>query len=299
MEVKPNSLKAWLLAARPKTLTGAATPVTVAGALAAVTLNAAARPFSFLPFVLCLSFALIMQVAANFVNDWYDYRRGTDGDDRLGPNRACAEGWVTQRAMFAATCVALAAAICVGLPLIAYGGWEMLFVGVACALFCVLYTTLFSYIGLGDMLVLLFFGIVPVCVTYYLLVGGLHWQVFLLSVGTGLVVDCLLLVNNYRDRFTDEACGKKTIVVRLGGAWAERLYLACGIIGISSALPLLVPGGWPPLLMLPYLYLHFTSWRKMTAIGKGRALNAILGETARNIVVFGISLSAALLCLLA
>ena len=149
------------------------------------------------------------------------------------------------------------------------------------------------------MLVLLFFGIVPVCVTYYLLVGGLHWQVFLLSVGTGLVVDCLLLVNNYRDRFTDEACGKKTIVVRLGSAWAERLYLACGIIGISSALPLLVPGGWPPLLMLPYLYLHFTSWRKMTAIGKGRALNAILGETARNIVVFGISLSAALLCLLA
>ena len=121
---------------------------------------------------------------------------------------------------------------------------------------------------------------------------------FLLSVGTGLVVDCLLLVNNYRDRFTDEACGKKTIVVRLGGAWAERLYLACGIFGIFSVFPLLIQDASLLLFMLPYLYLHFTSWRKMVAIGKGWALNAILGETARNIVVFGVSVSAALLCTL-
>ena len=298
MEVKRNSLKAWLLAARPKTLTGAATPVIIAGALAAVALDAAARPFPFRPFVHCLIFAFVMQIAANFVNDWYDHRRGTDGDDRLGPKRACAEGWVTPRAMLAATCAVLVAAVCIGLPLIAYGGWQMLYVGVACVLFCVLYTTVFSYLGLGDILVLLFFGIVPVCATYYLLVGLLHWQVLLVSVGTGLVVDCLLLVNNYRDRFTDEACGKKTIVVRLGGAWAERLYLACGFFGIFSVFPLLIQDARLLLFMLPYLYLHFTSWRKMVAIGKGRALNAILGETARNIVVFGVSVSAALLCTL-
>ena len=296
MQVKRNSLKAWVLAARPKTLTGAATPVIIAGAMAAVRLAGSSVPFSFLPFILCLLFAWVMQVAANFVNDWYDYRRGTDGEERLGPERACAAGWVSPRAMLCATCVALALASCIGLPLVIYGGWRMLLVGAACLLFCVLYTTFFSYHGLGDILVVLFFGIVPVAVTFFLLTGCITAQVMAVAAGTGLVVDCLLLVNNYRDRFTDAACGKRTIVVRLGGVWAERLYLLCGVSGVVLALPLFAQSGWwSALILLPYLYMHFNTWRMMVAIGKGKALNAVLAETARNIFVFGILLSLALL----
>ena len=296
MEIKKNSIKAWFLAARPKTLTGAATPVIVAGAMAAVHLHGCGAQFPVVPFLLCLLFAWVMQVAANFVNDWYDFRRGTDGDDRLGPKRACASGRVTPRAMFIATCVALAVAAAVGLPLMFYGGWEMLLVGAACLLFCVLYSTFFSYRGLGDILVLLFFGLVPVCATYYILTGLLTWQVVSVATGTGLVVDCLLIVNNYRDRFTDEAAGKRTIVVRLGGVCAEWLYLACGVAGVCSALCLFAQMGWWPLaIMIPFLFLHFTTWRTMVGINKGKALNVVLGSTARNIFVFGLSLAAALL----
>lgn len=296
MEVRKNSLKAWMLAARPKTLTGAATPVIIAGAMAAVAVAKGGNGcFPMLPFVLCLLFAWIMQVAANFVNDWYDYKRGTDGDGRLGPRRACASGWVTPRAMFAATVVTIVLAMFVGLPLIIYGGWPMMAVGAVCVLFCVLYTTFFSYIGLGDLLVLLFFGIVPVVVTYYLLVGDVVWQVLCVAVGTGLVVDCLLLVNNYRDRFTDEACGKRTIVVRMGEVWGQRLYLLFGIVGVILALPLFVEQWWRGVFMLPYLILHLSTWRRMVAIGRGRMLNAVLGATARNIFVFGILLCVALL----
>lgn len=295
-DIRCNSLRAWFLAVRPKTLTGAATPVIVAGALAALHMHGSETGFPVVPFMLCLLFAWVMQVAANFVNDWYDYRRGTDSDGRLGPRRACASGWVTPRAMLAATCIAIFLAALVGLPLVLYGGWPMIAVGAACILFCVLYTTFFSYHGLGDILVLLFFGIVPVGVTYYLLTASTDLSVLSVGIGTGLVVDCLLIVNNYRDRFTDAACGKNTIVVKLGGKWAERLYLVCGVAGICSAMPFFMQmGWWPALFMLPYLFLHFTAWRKMVAIGQGRALNAILGETARNIFVFGISLAVALL----
>jgi 1,4-dihydroxy-2-naphthoate octaprenyltransferase len=297
MEVKKNSLKAWFLAMRPKTLTGAATPVLIAGVMSAFHLHMDMARFPFLPFILCLIFAWVMQVAANFVNDWYDYRRGTDGEERLGPRRACASGWVTPRAMLVATCVTLFLALLVGLPLAVYGGKAMLLVGASCLLFCVLYTTFFSYKGLGDILVILFFGIIPVCVTYYLLTGSVGWQVSFIAVGTGLVVDCLLIVNNYRDRFTDEACGKRTLIVRLGSFWAERLYLVCGVAGVCSAIPFLVSlQWWSFLLMLPYLFLHFTTWRKMVAIGKGKALNAVLGETARNIFVYGLSFVALLGC---
>lgn len=296
MEVKPHSLRAWFLAARPKTLTGAAAPVLIAGAMAAVQLHSVQVAFPFTPFFLCLLFAWVMQIAANFVNDWYDFKRGSDGEDRLGPKRACAQGWIAPRAMLYASCAAMAIAAAVGLPLVIYGGWTMLAIGAACLLFCVLYTTLFSYKGLGDILVVLFFGIVPVCVTFYLLTGSVTWQVVAVSAGTGLVVDTLLLVNNYRDRFTDEACGKRTIVVRLGGKWAERAYLLCGVAGVCSALPLYSCMEWWSLfVMLPYLYIHFNTWRMMVAIGKGKALNAVLGKTARNIFIFSLLLSVSLL----
>lgn len=296
MDIKPNSLKAWFLAARPKTLTGATTPVIIAGAMAVTYLDSSFDSFPYLPFFLCLIFAWIMQISANFVNDWYDFKRGTDKEDRLGPKRACASGWVTPRAMLAATIAAMAIAVAVGLPLILYGGWPMVVVGMSCLLFCVLYTTVFSYKGLGDILVILFFGMVPVVVTFYLLTGTVTWQVIAVAAGTGFVVDCLLIINNYRDRFTDAACDKRTIVVYIGSKWTERLYLLCGLAGVCTALPLYtLQEWWGVFFLIPYVAMHVATWRTMVRIGEGRALNAVLGMTARNIFVFGLLLSLSLL----
>ena len=140
-KVIPNSFRAWLLAARPKTLSGAAVPVMIGLSLAYADVGMSA--FGVVPAVLCALFAFIMQIDANFVNDYFDYVRGNDDETRLGPRRACAQGWITAGNMMRAIVVTTALACAVGLPLIVYGGVEMIVVGVLCVLFCFLYTTSF------------------------------------------------------------------------------------------------------------------------------------------------------------
>ena len=194
--IQPNSLQAWGLAIRPKTLTGAAIPVMIGCALADMY-----DKLQVLPAVLCFLFAFLMQIDANFINDYFDFIKGTDDTEkRLGPRRACAQGWVKPRSMRYAIALTTIAACVAGLPLIFYGGVEMILVGAVCVVFCFLYTTYLSYVGLGDVLVLVFFGLVPVCITYYIQLHTCTWEVLAASVSCGLVIDCLLLVNNYRDR---------------------------------------------------------------------------------------------------
>lgn len=295
MEVRKNSFKAWLLAARPKTLTGAATPVIIGGAFAASNVISFEN-FAWLPFVLCLLFALLMQIAANFVNDWYDFKKGSDTEERLGPKRACAQGWIAPDAMRAATIIMMSCASLIGFPLILYGGYNMLWVGGLCLLFCVLYTTFFSYLGLGDLLVLLFFGLIPVSVTYYILTGTVTFTVVCASLATGSVVDCLLVVNNFRDRDTDCRAGKKTIVVRIGERASLFLYLICGLSGVLLLFPAALDTSvWLFAVMIPYLLLHIQTWCEMKRIYCGRELNKILALTSRNILVYGLSLSVGLI----
>ena len=204
--VRQDSLQAWLLAARPKTLSGAAVPVMIGVALAFVDAQEYGDDvFSWTAAALCLLFAFIMQIDANFVNDFFDYAKGNDDSaSRLGPLRACSQGWVKTDSMKQAIASTTVLACLVGLPLVYYGGLEMILVGLLCVVFCFLYTTHLSYVGLGDVLVLVFFGIVPVCCTYYIQLHTLTWQVFVASIACGLVIDGLLIVNNYRDRYNDE-----------------------------------------------------------------------------------------------
>ena len=293
--VQLNSAKAWLLAARPKTLTGAAVPVMTALALAWAD-RSAEHPFLWLPAVLCMLFAFVMQIDANFVNDYFDFMKGTDDEDRLGPKRACAQGWVTAKAMRVAMGLATLAGCAVGLPLVFYGGWEMIVVGLLCVLFCFLYTTHLSYMGLGDLLVLVFFGIVPVCVTYYIQMRTVTAEVFIASVACGCVIDTLLLVNNYRDRDNDRRVGKTTLVVRVGAKWGERLYLWAGLLAFILGWAFIFYGH-PMAAVLPLLYisLHFRTYQRMRKINHGRELNKILGETARNIFIYGLMVTLGLL----
>ncbi len=292
-DIKVNSLKAWILAARPKTLTAAAVPVLVGSALAYTDAGVLFQP---IPFVLCLLFAFVMQIDANFINDYYDFVKGSDREDRLGPKRACAQGWITVNAMKCGIVLTTVLACVIGLPLIYWGGMELILVGVVCVVFAFLYTTRLSYWGWGDLLVILFFGIVPVGFTYYVQLHKWTWEVTLTALACGLVIDTLLMVNNYRDREQDKLSGKRTLVVRFGSRAGRLGYLLTGIAGVFLCSALIFNGR----LMaanLPLLYLipHAISYGHLVRINKGRGLNKVLGETARNIFIFGLLLTIGLL----
>lgn len=300
--VRVNSLKAWILAARPKTLTGAAVPVMI-GIACAVAMYGWCG-IRVVPAVLCMLFALIMQVDANFVNDYFDFMKGTDDEQRLGPKRACAQGWITASAMRRGLFVTTLLACIVGLHLVYYGGWEMIMVGLACVVFCFLYTISFSYIGLGDLLVLVFFGIVPVCMTYWLTapptaLTSIPFAVVLMSIACGLIIDTLLVVNNYRDIDNDRRAGKLTLIVRIGERGGLVLYLMLGLVGTILAIVGVVfldwhDGQWTQSLLIMYTPFHTWAFNEMRSIRKGAELNRVLGMTARNMFIFGLLASAAL-----
>ena len=240
-----------------------------------------------------------MQIDSNLVNDYFDFKHGNDDETRLGPKRACAEGWITLRAMKWGIILTTLLGCAIGLPLILFGGWEMVIVGICCIVFCFLYTTCLSYLGMGDLLVLLFFGIVPVCCTYYLVmpetIQGVSMEAVLVSVACGLVVDTLLILNNYRDHDNDLRAGKKTLVVHIGKKNAERLYCALGNLAILTIIGVTIYEVFQheaSSIFLPfaalYIVLHNRTYMEMKKIGEGRELNRILGKTALNIFCFGI-----------
>ena len=287
--VTTNSLRAWLLAARPKTLAGAAVPVMIGVAMAIADTSWHINVWA---AVLCFLFAFIMQIDANFVNDYFDFVRGNDDETRLGPPRACAQGWTTVGAMRRAIILTTAVGCLVGLPLAWIGGWQMVAVGALCVAFCVLYTTTLSYMGLGDVLVLVFFGLVPVCLTYYLSVpdcaNGIGIREVTAAVASGLIIDLLLVINNYRDIDNDRRAGKLTLIVKIGAERGRLLYLALGYAAcLLGVVHIIYNNVWAFVLPLLFLLPHTLTYRRMVKIEKGCELNRILGETARNMFIYG------------
>lgn len=313
------SLRPWLLATRPRTLPAALAPVAVGGAAAYATGN------FLLPAVLvCLVFALLMQVTTNFANDYFDHVNGVDTQERIGPTRAVASGQVTPRAMRNATLGVTILALLVGMLLIRYGGWGLLLVGLACALCAIAYTGgpfPLGYNGLGDLFAFLFFGPVAVGGTYYVQAGSLGGIALWSGVGVGLLVANILVVNNYRDVRTDTASGKRTLVVRFGrgfGWWQYVLSLLAALavpvvlwLGCGMSVWVLLP--W--LLLLPMLHLVALLggsgtapaqwWRGLQPPAEGVAtvplpqegplLNRLLGKTAMLALWYALLLSLGLL----
>lgn len=263
--------------------------------------------FSVAAAVLCLLFAFLMQIDSNFINDYFDFVHGNDDRaTRLGPKRACAEGWITPRAMRIGIALTTAVACAVGMPLVMYGGWWMVAVGAVCVLFAFLYTTVFSYLGLGDVLVLLFFGIVPVCFTYYLSVPasmqGFTPEVVAASVGCGFVIDTLLCINNFRDREGDRRDGKLTLMVRLGERRGAKLYFLTGAFGALLTMAAVMLSAesltgvalcWLPYIV--YFVLHRQAYRRLLSVWQGRELNKVLGLTSRDMSVYGLATVVAVL----
>lgn len=295
-EVKQNSLKAWCLAARPKTLAAAVAPVLVGCALAAFY-----DSFSLVPSLACLLFAIAMQIAANLINDLYDFLKGSDGEGRLGPLRATAQGWITPDCMKKGILAVVAFGCLCGSLLMFYVGWQLLFVGIFCVLFAYFYTSgpfPLAYNGLGDVAVVLFFGLVAVGFTAYVQILAWPASLTVAGIATGLAVNVLLVLNNYRDVENDAKSGKRTLVVLLGKRFGLYLYLGSGlaaaILSVVTYCMLGVSPCWC-LLALPYVVLHSLTWKKIRGIQQPIQLNALIGETSRNMLLFAVMVSVVLL----
>jgi 1,4-dihydroxy-2-naphthoate octaprenyltransferase len=281
--------RAWLLAARPKTLPAAFAPVVVGAATA---LGDGA--FAPLPATAALAGALLLQIGVNLANDYFDFRRGVDSPDRKGPLRVTQAGLIPPGQVRLGMTATFAAAVLVGVFLVARGGPPILAVGVASILSALAYSggpwPLASH-GVADLFVFVFFGPVAVCGTYFVQAGAVSGTAAAASVAPGLLITAILVVNNQRDIGTDARAGKRTLAVRLGvrGSLAEYLLLVGGAHGVP--LIMLLAGMRGPLILLPLLSLPLAIPLAKTLAarhGEGPAMNAALAGTARLALAYSL-----------
>lgn len=290
----PGSRGAWWLAIRPKTLTAAFAPVLIGAALAW-----SDGFFRLGPALAALAGALAIQIGTNLANDVMDWRKGADTAERLGPTRTVQAGLLPPRAVAWGAAASFALAAALGLYLTAVSDWQILVLGIVSITAGVLYTAgpfPLAYVGLGDVFVMAFFGIAAVAGTYY--VQALHWSPVALALGVavGCLAVALLVVNNLRDLDTDRAAGKRTLVVRMGDAWARRYFAALVAAAFLIPLVLLAVGWLGPfsLTVLVALPSALPPLRAVLAGAGGRALNPLLGLTSSLELVYALCLSAGL-----
>jgi 1,4-dihydroxy-2-naphthoate octaprenyltransferase len=262
-------------------------PVAVGSALAA-------RDGAFRPLVALAALvgALFIQVGTNLANDHEDFRRGADTADRLGPPRVTQQGWLSPGAVLRGALACFAAALVVGLTLVWVAGWPILVVGLTSILAGYAYTGgpfPLAYHGLGDLFVLVFFGLVAVGGTYFVQALTLRPEVLLAGVPVGLLGVALLAVNNTRDLATDRAAGKRTLVVRLGRRFGQLEYLACLAVSAAAPVALWALGYATPWALLALLALPLAVPPiRLVLTETGPALNRALAGTARLQLVFGL-----------
>lgn len=289
----PSKAKIWWLAARPRTLPAAAVPVIVGTAAAFKD-----GKFALLPALAALVGALLIQIGANFANDVFDFKKGADTAERLGPTRVTQAGLLTPSEVFSGMWVVFGLAMLTGIYLVFVGGWPIVAIGLCSIAAGIAYTGgpyPLGYNGLGDIFVFIFFGLVAVAGTYYvqaLNVGAVAWWA---AVPVGLLATAILAVNNLRDVKTDTKAGKRTVAVRFGANFAKAEWVT--LVGVAYLVPLLmwIGGVSGPYVLLVVLSipLAFPLW---TIVSKqeGRILNKALGGTAQLELVYGLLFAAGL-----
>ncbi|MEI6046072.1 MAG: 1,4-dihydroxy-2-naphthoate polyprenyltransferase [Chloroflexota bacterium] len=285
-----STRQAWILASRPKTLPAAAAPVIVGSAIAIADQN-----FSLLPALAALLGALLIQIGTNFANDVFDHKKGADTAERVGPLRVVQAGLLTPRQVFTGMGVVFGLAILVGVYLVIVGGWPIVVIGLLSILAGIAYTGgpfPLGYNGLGDLFVFIFFGLVAVGGTYYVqahTVTALAWWG---AIPVGLLATAIIVVNNLRDIVTDTKVGKRTMAVRLGAKGAQIEYIALLVLSYLVPPAIWVLGLTPAWVMLAWLSLP-VAFPLIGAIQKqqGRALNPVLGGTARLELVYSLLFS--------
>jgi len=286
--VAPRGARIWLLAARPATLPAAIVPVLV-GTAAALH---GGQPLRVGPFVAALAASLLIQVGTNFANDVFDFRRGADTAERLGPLRVTQSGLVTPGQVLLATCLTFGLAALIGVYLVLVGGWPILLIGVLCILAGVLYTGgpwPYGYHALGDLICFLFFGVLAVLGSAFLQTLRISALDLWATIPTGLLVTAILIVNNLRDINTDRRVGKRTLAVLLGPRGTRLEYTACLTLAYLVPLVIWLLGLVGPWFWLPWLSLPLGIWLvRFVGRGTGRELNRALKRSGQLHLLFGI-----------
>lgn len=281
-------IKSWIEAMRLRTL-----PVSVAGVIAGTGCAIMLDSFKAAPALACLVFAILAQIAANFGNEYYDFKNGIDRKGRAGFRRGVTEGEIDPESMKRATFIVLALAAVVGCTMLFYGPWWLIIVGVLIMMFALAYSAgpyPLSHHGLGDLAVIIFFGIIPVTFTCFLQTGDGDGMNIIVptSLAVGLLAANVLIVNNYRDMEDDAAVGKRTTVVVFGRKFMSLTYLLSGIIGMAVMLPVWVRLPlWALAVPVLFVILHLKVWMKLRRAA-GTELNPLLGRTAVNLLVFSL-----------
>jgi 1,4-dihydroxy-2-naphthoate octaprenyltransferase len=283
--VQPSKLQAWVLAARPRTLPAAIAPVIVGSALAYK-----AGAFQPLAALACLLGAVLIQIATNFANDVYDFKKGADVN-RVGPTRVTTAGLLSPGQVEIGMWVVFGLAALCGVYLIYLGGWPILIIGVASILAGIAYTGgpfPLGYNGLGDIFVFVFFGLIAVMGTYYVQAGLPTLEVVFASLTMGALITNILVVNNVRDADTDKVAGKRTLAVFLGRPAARAEYVILLVVAYAVPLLLLLRG-WGGWLLLPWLSLPL-AYRLTQNLytQQGPILNRTLGGSAQLVALFAI-----------
>ncbi len=278
----------WWMAARPKTL-----PASLAGVVAGLGLAWAQGVFRPGVALATLVAAMLLQIGVNLANDAQDYQRGADRpEERLGPPRVTALGWLPPETVFRGAWVIFGLAALVGAYLVWVGGWPILAIGLAAILSAWAYSGgpyPLGYHGLGEVFVFIFFGPVAVAGTYYLQTGAWHPWVGWVGTGVGLLVTAILVVNNYRDLETDARAGKRTLAVRLGRRETQVEFAL--LLLMPYALPVVgsVLGNTPPTWLVVFFSFPqalglLRAFRERT----GRALNPLLAQTGQLSLVYAL-----------
>ncbi len=281
-------IKSWIEAMRLRTL-----PVSVAGVIAGTGCAIMLDSFKAAPALACLVFAILAQIAANFGNEYYDFKNGIDRKGRAGFRRGVTEGEIDPESMKRATFIVLALAAVVGCTMLFYGPWWLIIVGVLIMMFALAYSAgpyPLSHHGLGDLAVIIFFGIIPVTFTCFLQTGDGDGMNIIVptSLAVGLLAANVLIVNNYRDMEDDAAVGKRTTVVIFGRKFMSLTYLLSGITGMAVMLPVWVRLPlWALAVPVLFVILHLKVWMKLRRAA-GTELNPLLGRTAVNLLVFSL-----------
>ncbi len=284
-------IEKWILAARPKTLWASIAPVVVGTALAYGD-GAHHWPSA----LIALACAVLIQIGTNFANDYFDYEKGADTEERTGPLRVTQSGMVSPTTMKWATAVIFLSA-CVGGAILTWrGGWPIALVGLLCILSGLLYTGgpyPLGYLGLGDLFVLIFFGPVAVGGTYYVQALQINTTVLIAGMGPGLLITAILTVNNLRDIEVDRKAGKRTLAVRFGKTFTRWEYAFLVLVGVSIPPALYLHTGQHPSSLLSLLVVlpAISTFRGVFGHAEGPSLNSVLANTARISLLYSVLFS--------
>jgi len=278
---------AWVLAIRPRTLPAAAAGVIMGAAMAWHD-----GYFRLDAVLVCLFTALMLQIGSNLANDVFDFERGTDTAERMGPTRVTQAGLLTPKQVKFGMVVVFGLSAILGLYLAWLGGWVIIILGAAAIISAIAYTGgpfPIGYYGLGDIFVFIFFGLASVAGTYYIQAGMVTSAVWWMAIPPGLIITAILVVNNLRDIEIDRKGGKHTMAVRLGEQGTKIQYIVCMVVAYLILIPVVGAGLIPWTTLLAWFSLPFAYQATQVVLTqKGRPLNMALAKTGQTALVFSL-----------